>query len=736
MKILLLTDRMTAGGAETHIALLAKGLLEMGEEVALLSAGGALADRLEHEGVPQYRMPLSTHHPIRLLILRHRIRRLIRREGFDILHAHARIPAFLIRGCEKWGAHAVVSVHACFRTNFLLSRLCYWGEATVAVSEDLRAYVTQHYPIPARRVHVIPNGIDCQHFSPVTSEPQARAPRILFVSRLDRDCSLGAELLCRIAPTLCLRYPGVRITVAGGGNALPRIRMLAEEVNVQLSRDAVTLTGWVEDMPTLLREHDIFVGVSRAAMEACATGLPVILCGNEGYFGVLSKQRAHDAALTNFCGRGCPLPDEERLRSDLSSLLESPAERIRLGMECRALIREEFGAFGMCQKTQALYRNLLPSHKHFTLTVGCYFGCGNPGDDAILLGLVSQLQKRAPDVRIIALTGSPRQAQSSFGIECINRKNPFSILFALLCSDAFLFGGGSLLQNITSNRSLRYYLHLLDLSVHLKLPVLFAGAGIGPLIGKSACIRVRNALNRCRYISLRDPDSARLLLALGVEAARLHESADPAFLLPLPPVGRAGYLLQSARFPAGKRPICIVLHGRILYSKKDNDLLYHTLSAAVRMLCTRHRLFPLFLIFDPHQDALATHRMQHMLGGCAVSLREPSDASALLSVCEVLISMRLHAMILACAVGTPSVGIPADPRDEKIASFAKASGAEHIPQHQLTAPLLVELVEKILADPGASQRVLLDSAVEMRKKAAKDLENIVEMIYNSKQKQD
>jgi len=101
VKILLLTDRLGTGGAETHIATLALELRRKNADVCVLSAGGRTSTLLERMGIRQIRMPLLTHNPFRLLTLRRRIRRLIRTEKFDVLHAHARIPAFLIRNSEN-----------------------------------------------------------------------------------------------------------------------------------------------------------------------------------------------------------------------------------------------------------------------------------------------------------------------------------------------------------------------------------------------------------------------------------------------------------------------------------------------------------------------------------------------------------------------------------------------------------------------------------------------------------
>ena len=100
MKVLLLTDRLGKGGAETHIATLARVLRSMHVDVSVASAGGAVSDALERDGIRQIRLPLNTHHPIKLFLVRRALKKLIKQEGYDILHAHARIPACLIRGLQ------------------------------------------------------------------------------------------------------------------------------------------------------------------------------------------------------------------------------------------------------------------------------------------------------------------------------------------------------------------------------------------------------------------------------------------------------------------------------------------------------------------------------------------------------------------------------------------------------------------------------------------------------------
>lgn len=722
----MLTDRLDTGGAETHIAELMRGLRKMGATVECVSSGGRVADLLASEGFRQHCLTLCTHNPIRLLWLRRQIKSLIRRRGYDIVHAHARIPALLLRGLKRMGCVRVTTIHAHFRTTPLLARICYWGERTVAVSEDLRAYLCDTYGVSGERVEVISNGIDCNRFLPCEERRSRHRVRLLFASRLDGDCSRGAELLCRVAPALCRTYPSLQIGIAGGGSELERIGALAESVNTSLERTCITVYGQVEDMTSLLQEHNIFVGVSRAAMEAAACGCAVVLCGNEGYLGILDENTLDKAALSNFCCRGAPTAQAAQLDCDLRRLLDNPALCRALGSAAREWVLTECNAESMCEKTLALYRRLLHPPYRRRLLVGGYFGCGNAGDDAILLGFLEGMHESAPDVQIQALSAKPSLAERRFGIRCICRKNPFAIRYALRSTDMFVCGGGSLLQNATSRRSLHYYLSLLRMAKRAGCITVLYAAGIGPIYGDGAQKKLARVLSACDYISLRDPDSLRYLTKLGIERSLLHEGADPALLMPIPPPSRTAALLQEAQCAHSRHRLCIILR----HTPTDSAHLWRSVVIAARILCRRWNLQPLFLVFC-NEDALAVQAVCEASATPLLSVRSVGDLAAILRDSHGILSMRLHALILAASSATPAVGLSTDPDDHKIAAFARLSGQEVLPYPRPSVAELVSLLDSHVSNPSPQNAALIAEAVaELRKKAWKDLANIVEMLYN------
>lgn len=403
MRILLCTDALGYGGAETHLISLATELALRGHDVTVAAPRGELAGalpdmvtfvplppferslwglltsrrslaRLLRRGAPTPTAQAGKRHT-KHIHCRHghasrtaRVPHRLRRRRFDIVHAHARLPALLLRGparCRR--IPLVVTAHAMFRMTPLLARISVWGDRTIAVSEDIRKMLMRRCGLSASRVTVIPNGIDTARFSPAPSSDGEAAevvapdfPRIIFVSRLDRDCSSAARELCRLAGRLRSRYPRASVTIVGGGRCFGELASLAELMNAACGARVVDMAGARGDVWRLEREADIFVGVSRAAMEAAACGLPVILAGDEGYGGIFCPDAAVDAA--NLCARGGPRPSDatfslaEALFADICRLADmSPAARHRLGLAGRNHVVLHHSAAAMAERTLEVY---------------------------------------------------------------------------------------------------------------------------------------------------------------------------------------------------------------------------------------------------------------------------------------------------------------------------------------------------------------------------------------------
>lgn len=342
----------------------------------------------------------------------------------------------------------------------------------------------------------------------------------------------------------------------------------------------------------------------------------------------------------------------------------------------------------------------------------------------MLLGFLEEMHRIAPQVGIRALTADPHGDAERFCVPCVGRKNPIAVWRALRRADAFVCGGGSLFQNVTSRRSLFYYLSLLFVARLAGCKTVLYAVGIGPVHGARDRRRLVRALNRCAYISLRDPDSLRDLASLGVERSLLHLGADPALLLPMPPPSRLTALLAENGIACRTEDmICVVV-------REAPRHLWKSAITAMRLFCARSGMRAV-LVCLCREDARATQAAGRALHAPIVTVRAVEDIAAFLQGVRCVASMRLHGLVLATLGNTPALGIVIDEADRKIPSFVRLSGQELLLYPRPAVAELIEHAEHCLrASDKGRRRLIANAAEEMQKKARKDLANIVDMLYN------
>lgn len=166
------------------------------------------------------------------------------------------------------------------------------------------------------------------------------------------------------------------------------------------------------------------------------------------------------------------------------------------------------------------------------IAISGYYGCGNSGDEAVLAGIKDSFQQRAgKQAELIVLSQNPQATSELHQIRAVDRMKLSEVRRTLHECDLLLSGGGSLLQDTTSARSLIYYLGVAQIAYSLRKPVMFYAQGIGPLHRKISRTLVRYIANRATCITVRDPQSEQLLADIGVTNAKIEITADPAFAL-------------------------------------------------------------------------------------------------------------------------------------------------------------------------------------------------------------
>ena len=697
MNILMLSMSMGAGGAETHVLTLARALVRAGHSVTVASAGGMLTAGLAEGGVAHVTLPLASRSPIGLTRAAGGIVRLCRRESFDVIHAHGRIPALTAHAARRLSPRVppcAVTVHGVYSPHAPGARLSKWGERTMAVSEDIADYTSATYGIDRGRIAVIPNGVDI----PEKAADVRRAGLDIVTSgRLDGDSSAAALMLTEVFPAVCREFESERptLTIIGGGTLEREIRARAERVNREVGRAAVVCTGAVPDAAAEAAKHGIFAGSSRAAIEAMAAGMPVLLCGNAGVRGILTGENFPAAAADNLTCRRAPRTDDPTaaLLDGIRRLARMSAdERAALGEFCRRTAREHYDIDRTAAKTAAVLSDTVREARPGILICG-YYGAGNAGDDASLAAVAGRLAAHDPAARLTA-TVRGRRGGIPAGVRTVRTLR--EIKKELKKSRLLVFGGGSLLQDATSLRSLIFYAWVLRTAERTGCPSVIWG-GVGPLTTRTARRIAARAVRRTDAVYARDSAAAAEFLSLG--ARRVIPARDPAAdtkpedippeLEKSLPRGRScgRYIaffprsIAALRRPGGKRT-----------GKKADDALFSTLTGAAQRLADGHETVPVFAAMSPEDDAVC-RRMADATGGRAIlaGTLTPGGLVTLAAGADAVIAVRLHAAIFACSAGVPTVIVDHDP---KTAGFAADAHIPALPVGGLTADMIADAVMK------------------------------------------
>lgn len=290
-----------------------------------------------------------------------------------------------------------------------------------------------------------------------------------------------------------------------------------------------------------------------------------------------------------------------------------------------------------------------------------YFGFHNAGDEAILSSMIKQLRTVNPHVRMTVLTNDEVHTTTTYGVESVNRWKIADIIKVLKKADGLISGGGSLLQDATGPKSIIYYTTIINITRWLRKPVFVYAQGMGPFHKSYLKILVKYSLNRVSRLTVRDEDSRELLQSVGVHKTIEHVH-DPVLGMEVPSSTPKWLVEQKIDNPV------------ITFSVRDwvgkHQYVPKIASAADQLTSMGYTI--IFVPMHGNSDYSFSQTIQaHMKHD---SFLFPADATieeivAMIGASELLIGMRLHALIFAAISETPFVPISYDP---KIDAFAQS----------------------------------------------------------------
>jgi polysaccharide pyruvyl transferase CsaB len=362
------------------------------------------------------------------------------------------------------------------------------------------------------------------------------------------------------------------------------------------------------------------------------------------------------------------------------------------------------------------------------IVISGYYGFGNAGDEAMLSAMIEVLTELASNIKITVLSGNPEDTRRRHGVAAVYRLNYPEIARALSRSQLLISGGGSLLQDVTSERSLYYYLSIMMLAKKLGTPVMLYAQGIGPVQGTLARSAMRYIGNMVDLITVRDEGSLEELTRLRVVNPPICVTADPVLAMHQVDKELGRRILRSAGVE-GTAPII----GISVREWKDWKHYKDVLIQAADQLAAEFGARIVFLPMQWPEDCAVSRRMASRTKQAAIVLGEEYTTSELLSLVgnfDMLIGIRLHALIFAAVMHVPMVGISYDP---KIDRFLESLGECHAGTLQdIAVDSLVDKVRQLWPNSTNVNRYKAEHSKCLRDKAFQNAELALELISQRK----
>ena len=284
--------------------------------------------------------------------------------------------------------------------------------------------------------------------------------------------------------------------------------------------------------------------------------------------------------------------------------------------------------------------------------VSGYIGFDNFGDEAIARVLTERLKKEGAE-KITLISSNPEKTAQIHGVNSCGMLDFFN---SIKEADVLISGGGSLLQDVTSLKSLIYYLGVIFTALILGKKVEIFSQGIGPINSKIGQILTRMALLRATKISVRDKKSQELLKSWGIESQLVQ---DPIFSLELPKKSKKGIVgIQLRNYPTLNEGFLTSLADEVIKRFPDKKLEIISLQDSIDLdVCEN---FARILRKRGRENDVK------VVSGLSIN-----DVFDKISDLEFLIGMRFHANVVAIKSGVRTLAIDYDIKIKKLADEYK-----------------------------------------------------------------
>jgi len=362
MKILHINTEKTWRGGEQQTFNLLKGLKERNISSHLLcQPGSPMAQKTKKAQIRVF--PIAMHGEADLLA-GFRIRALINRFNYDILHSHtshAHSLSFLASFGTKTRRIVTRRVDfSIFRHSFLkLSgiKYRYMADFYIAISNKIKDVLVND-GIPAWRIFVAHSGINPNRFDDakqdnLIAEFNIKSGEQVVINVAHLAGHKGQQYLVRAIPLVLAKIPNARFFIVGGGELMDKLKTLADSLGL---KQELIFTGFRRDVGAFYQIADLFVmssvqeGLGTAVLDALALGKPVVAAHSGGIPEIIRDGET---------GRLVASADHISLAEGIIEMLNHTERAKQMASNGQAMVREKFSIETMVDKNIEIYQQIL-----------------------------------------------------------------------------------------------------------------------------------------------------------------------------------------------------------------------------------------------------------------------------------------------------------------------------------------------------------------------------------------
>lgn len=739
MKVMHMISGGDSGGAKTHLFSLIDELKQKCEVVVVCLMKGVFYNEILEKDIETLLFEQKNRFDFSVVA---DIKKEIKKRKIDILHVHGARANFIATFLKK---HISIPIVTTMHSDYLLDFDAFFKKIVftklnekslkkldyfIAVSDAFTQMLIERNFNP-NNIYTVYNGIDVNSVGKDVTLREDFAKKynlelndeLIYVGIAARfDSVKGVDIFIKGAHEAYKKNKNLRFLIAGTGEDEKKLKNLSKSLGME---KAITFLGFVKDIYGFLNFIDINSLTSfcesfpYSMLEGALMKKPMVASLVGGISALVKNgETGYTFESMDYC----------QMAEKLLLLSENKENIIKMGQNIYDVVKEKFSSEILAKDHMEIYKSIISDFnckKRYDFVLSGYYGFNNSGDDALLLALITELKAQKEGARIAVLSSDPKQTKLNYRVDAFDRVSPFKLRKIFKKSSVLLSGGGSLIQDETSSKSLWYYLYIIAMAKKCKMKVMQIASGIGPVTRKLNRKLTTHVLNKnVERITLREEKSLDELKNMNINIPTTI-TADPAITLEGESKVRVEEIFSQNGFYTSDY-ICVAL--RQWKDAKDD---FET--QAAKSLDYAKRKYKKDIVFIPMQypqdleiskKVISKMEEKAYLVETSISI---TDIIGVIKNSSLVIAMRLHSLVYAVSSGVGVIAIKYDPKIDGFMQYFKRKLICDV--ETLTNEELNTLVDTHYAKDSNDE--LSQICIEMKEKAKLNARLAIELLENT-----